>query len=57
MRSLARAIPTAGVREIDGSAHAVAFDAPGTFAQVIIDEMRPSGVRSGPRGSRQDACR
>jgi pimeloyl-ACP methyl ester carboxylesterase len=54
-RSLARAIPTASVREIDGTAHAVPFDAPGTFAQVIIDAMCPSEVRSGPRGSRQDA--
>jgi pimeloyl-ACP methyl ester carboxylesterase len=34
-RSLAQAIPTATVREIDGAAHAVPFDAPGNFAQVI----------------------
>jgi pimeloyl-ACP methyl ester carboxylesterase len=46
-RSLARAIPTACVREIDGTAHAVPFDAPGTFAQVIIDAMHTSEVRSG----------
>ncbi len=43
-RSLARAIPTARVHEIAGTAHAVAFDAPGTFAQVITEAMRPSGV-------------
>src|SRR5215471_1883680 len=38
-RSLARAIPTATVREIDGAAHAVAFDAPGNFVQVIAGAM------------------
>lgn len=46
--SLARAIPTATVREIDGTAHAVPFDAPGAFAQVITEAMRPTEVRSGP---------
>ena len=46
-RSLAQAIPTASVREIDGAAHAVAFDAPGNFAQVIVEAMRSSEVRSG----------
>ena len=45
-RSLARAIPTASVREIDGTAHAVPFDAPGTFAQVINEAIRSSEVRS-----------
>jgi pimeloyl-ACP methyl ester carboxylesterase len=45
-RSLARVIPTASVREIDGSAHAVPFDAPGTFAQVINEAIRSSEVRS-----------
>src|SRR5215813_6087483 len=39
-RSLARAIPTATVREIDGTAHAVPFDAPGAFAQIIVEAMR-----------------
>jgi pimeloyl-ACP methyl ester carboxylesterase len=39
-RALARAMPTARVREIDGTAHAVPFDAPGTFAQVIAEAMR-----------------
>jgi len=38
--SLARAIPTATVREIDGTAHAVPFDAPGNFAHVIVEAMR-----------------
>ena len=46
-RSLARAIPTAAVREIDGTAHAVPFDAPGHFAQVIVEAMCSSEVRSG----------
>ena len=45
-RSLAHAIPTATVREIDGTAHAVPFDAPGNFAQVIVEAMRSSQVRS-----------
>jgi len=53
-RSLAQAIPTATVREIDGTAHAAAFDAPGTFAQVIAEamhtpEVRPVVVRAGAR--------
>src|SRR5215470_12095886 len=46
-RSLAQAIPATSVREIGGAAHAVAFDAPGTFAQVIVEAMRSSEVRSG----------
>jgi len=41
-RALAQAIPTATVREIDGAAHAVAFDAPGNFVQVIVETMRSS---------------
>ena len=45
-RSLARAIPTASVLEIDGTAHAVPFDAPGTFAHVIADAMRSSKIRA-----------
>ena len=45
-RSLAQAIPTATVREIDGAAHAVAFDAPGNFAQVIVEAMRSPEVGS-----------
>jgi pimeloyl-ACP methyl ester carboxylesterase len=52
-RSLARAIPTATVREIDGAAHAVPFDAPGNFAQVIAEAICSSEVRSGTGGSRQ----
>jgi hypothetical protein len=50
-RSLARAIPTAAVREIDGAAHAVPFDAPGNFAQVITEAMGSSQVRSGTRAA------
>jgi pimeloyl-ACP methyl ester carboxylesterase len=52
-RALAQAIPTATVREIDGAAHAVAFDAPGSFARVIVEAMRSSEVRSATGGSRQ----
>ena len=40
MRSLAHAIPATSVREIGGAAHAVAFDAPGNFAQVIVQAIR-----------------
>jgi pimeloyl-ACP methyl ester carboxylesterase len=39
-RSLGHAIPAASVREIGGAAHAVAFDAPGSFAQVIAEVIR-----------------
>jgi len=39
-RSLAHAIPATSVREIGGAAHAVAFDAPGNFAQVIVQAIR-----------------
>jgi pimeloyl-ACP methyl ester carboxylesterase len=46
-RALAHAIPTASVREIDGTAHAVPFDAPCNFAQVIAEAMRSSQARSG----------
>ena len=55
-RSLARAIPTASVREIDGAAHAVPFDAPGRFAQVIVEAIRSGdGVPAGAtyRGQRE----
>ena len=41
-RALARAIPTATLREIDGAAHAVMFDTPGNFVQVIVEAMRSS---------------
>jgi pimeloyl-ACP methyl ester carboxylesterase len=47
-RSLAHAIPTARLREIDGAAHAVPFDAPRNFAQVIVEAIRSSdGVPAG----------
>ena len=54
-RSLARAIPTGSVREIDGTAHAVPFDAPGIFAQVITDAMySEDSVRAGGEGDVRD---
>jgi pimeloyl-ACP methyl ester carboxylesterase len=37
-RSLAQAIPTATLRQVDGAAHAVPFDAPSLFARIIADE-------------------
>jgi pimeloyl-ACP methyl ester carboxylesterase len=37
--ALARAIPRARVREIEGAAHAVPLDAPREFAHVILDEI------------------
>ena len=52
-RSLAQAIPTATVREIDGAAHAVPFDAPGNFAQVITEAICSSEVCSHTGGARQ----
>ena len=44
--SLAQAIPRASLREIDGAAHAVPFDAPGNFAQVIVETMRRHVART-----------
>jgi len=41
-RALARAIPAASVREISGAAHAVAFDAPDEFVQVIARSQERS---------------
>jgi hypothetical protein len=41
------------MREIDGTAHAVAFDAPGNFVQVIAEAIRSSELRSGSWGSHQ----
>jgi pimeloyl-ACP methyl ester carboxylesterase len=40
-RSLARAIPTASLREVEGAGHAVAFDAPANFVKVIVEAMPP----------------
>jgi len=39
-RSLARAIPTAKMIEIQGAGHAAAFDAPTNFAQVILEAIQ-----------------
>ena len=41
-RSLARLIPTAQLREIEGAAHAAALDAPDNFARVITEAARSS---------------
>lgn len=45
-RALAQSIPTATVSQIEGAAHAVPFDAPDAFAQVIADAAASSGIRS-----------
>ena len=55
-RSVARAIPAATVHQIDGAAHAVPFDAPASFAHVIVETVRsgdrvPAGAPS--RGQRE----
>lgn len=39
-RTLAGAIPTASVREIDGAGHAAAFDAPANFVRLIAEATR-----------------
>jgi pimeloyl-ACP methyl ester carboxylesterase len=44
--SLAQAIPTAAIREIDGAAHAVAFDAPDDFVEVIVEAIRSTEISS-----------
>jgi pimeloyl-ACP methyl ester carboxylesterase len=41
VRSLASAIPTAEVRQVEGAGHAVLFDAPTRFVQLIADTIRP----------------
>jgi pimeloyl-ACP methyl ester carboxylesterase/alkylhydroperoxidase family enzyme len=41
-RSLARAMPTATLRQIEGAGHAAAFDAPANFVQVIAEATRLS---------------
>lgn len=38
-RPLARAIPTASLRGIEGAGHAVAFDAPASFVKVIVEAI------------------
>ena len=56
--SLAQAIPTATAREIDGTAHAVPFDAPGNFAQVIVGAIRSGdGAQAGGTYRRQRESR
>ena len=39
-RSLARAIPTATIRPIEGAGHAVVFDAPAALVQMIVETVR-----------------
>jgi pimeloyl-ACP methyl ester carboxylesterase len=53
-RALAESIPTATVRQIEGAAHAVPFDAPGTFARVIADAAAVSQIGMDAPGSVAD---
>ena len=46
-RSLARAIPTGRLREIERAGHVVAFDAPGDFVHVIGEAIRSSELQRG----------
>lgn len=46
--SLASAIPTATVREIEGAGHAVAFDAPAELVQVDIEGIRSPRIPGSP---------
>jgi pimeloyl-ACP methyl ester carboxylesterase len=52
-RSLADSLPNAIVRQIDGAAHAVPFDAPGAFAEIIADAAAASSTQplDAPRSS------
>ena len=51
-RGLASGIPGATICRIDGSAHAVSFDAPATFANVIVDAAGASGIPAPVAGGR-----
>jgi hypothetical protein len=51
-RALTQAIPTATVREIDGAAHAVTFDAPDNFIRVIVEAIRRNDEIAKPRDQR-----
>jgi pimeloyl-ACP methyl ester carboxylesterase len=53
-RALARTIPTARLHRIDDAAHAVPFDAPEAFAQVIADAVAATRADLGSSGSHQD---
>jgi len=41
VQSLAAAIPTARIQQIEGAGHAVAFDTPTNFVQLIADAITP----------------
>jgi pimeloyl-ACP methyl ester carboxylesterase len=51
VRLLAQAIPTARARQIEGAGHAVPFDAPENFAQVIVDAVRSVETASSRAGA------
>lgn len=50
-QSLAKAIPTATLRQVDGAAHAVSFDAPGSFAHIIADAMHAAEAAPATRAT------
>jgi pimeloyl-ACP methyl ester carboxylesterase len=49
-RGLAASIPSATVRQVEGAAHAVPFDAPGTFARVISEASATPVLHPGVSG-------
>ena len=52
-RSLAAAIPTAKTHQVEGAGHAVAFDAPDNFVQLIADTINSlETVTLGAKGAR-----
>lgn len=48
VRSLAAAIPTARTQQIAGAGHAVAFDAPSNFVQLVADTIASQRLRRPP---------
>jgi pimeloyl-ACP methyl ester carboxylesterase len=56
VRSLADAIPTARTHQVEGAGHAVAFDAPANFVQLIAGTITTSGSDlPRPAGERERA--
>lgn len=47
-RRLAEALPNSRVREVEGAAHSVSFDAPAEFVRLILEEVPELGRRDRP---------